>query len=101
MYTPLPKYKVEIKGSTALQFRASLRAQGGVKTPPEEVETRCRAGWGSLIKASTSPWADLDEDVEVGVGDQHDDSPVKGDVQDKLRSGKVVHVEGTWSDRAW
>ena len=48
---------------------------------------------GQQIKASTPPWADL-EDVEEQVrGDQRDDNPVVGDVQDKLRSGNEVHVE--------
>ena len=42
---------------------------------------------------STSPWADLEVDVELGVGDQRDDVPVHGDVRDKLRSGNVVPVE--------
>ena len=40
------------------------------------------------LKVSTPPWADLEDAVEVGVEDEHDDSPVKGDVQDELRSGK-------------
>ena len=82
-----------IKRSTALWFRASLRAQGGVKTPPEEIETRCRAGWGSFIKVSIYSWADLEVVVELGVEDQRVDVPVHGDVRDKLRSGQGEGVE--------
>ena len=59
-----------------------------MRTPPEEVETRWVPEWVSLIKVSTSSWADLEDDVERGVEDHRDDSPVHGDVRDKLRSGR-------------